>query len=102
MPQDRLNDAVQSLTAKWNFTFDTSTLTIDVQANGDPIHLSHIGQHHRRCPTLRTIETSDVPQIVRAAFFCIFQACATFYQQTRVAGIGCQLSPALCNVAIAL
>ena len=102
VPQDRLLDAVKSLTTKWSFTFDTPTLTIDILATGNPIQLSHIGQHHRRRPAQRTIDTEDIPIVKIALDTCIFQACTTHYKQTRGAGIGPQLSPALCNVAITL
>ena len=68
-----------------------------------PRYAHHIGRHHRTHPTQCAIDTHDIPHIVCIALnTCIFQACTTFYQQTRGAGIGFQLSPALCNVAIAL
>ena len=67
VPQNRLLDAVTSLTTKWNPTYDTPTLTIDILAAGNPIQLSHIGQHHRRHPTQRTIDTEDIPTIEKAS-----------------------------------
>ena len=79
------------------------TLTVDVQATGNPFHHSHIGRHHRKHPTQRTIQTSDITTIVAFALnTCIFRACNNTYKQIRGAGIGSQLSPALCNVAITL
>ena len=60
VPQDRLLNAVNSLTTKWNITFDTPTLTIDIQATSNPLQLSHMGQHHRRHHTQRTIDTEDI------------------------------------------
>ena len=70
---------------------------------GNPFHHSHIGRHHTRHPTQRTIHTSDITTIVAFALnTCIFRACNYTYKQIRGAGIGSQLSPALCNVAITL
>ena len=62
-----------------------------------------IGRHHQKHPTQRTIQTSDITTIVAFALnTCIFRACNNTYKQIRGAGIGSQLSPALCNVAITL
>ena len=62
---------------------------------------SHIGRHHRKHPTQRTIQTSDITTIVAFALdTCIFRACNNTYKQIRGAGIGSQLSPALCNVCL--
>ena len=36
VPQDRLLNAVKSFTTKWNLTYDTPTLTIDILATGNP------------------------------------------------------------------
>ena len=50
-----------------------------------------------------TLHTADVATIVIFALnTCIFRACDHNNQQIPGAGIGSQLSPALCNVAIAL
>ena len=73
---------VQRLDTKWQLTFDTPTITIDLHATGGPLQLSHIGQHHRRHPTQRTIDTNDITTIVALALdTCIFQACTTYFQQ---------------------
>ena len=101
--QPRLIDAVHSLIRHWQQQQSTHTLTVDVQATGNPFHHSHIGRHHRKHPTQRTIQTSDITTIVAFALnTCIFRACSNTYKQIRGAGIGSQLSPALCNVAITL
>ena len=50
-------------------------------------HSPHIRHHYHRHFALNT---------------CVFRACNTTYKQIRGAGIGSQLSPALCNVAITL
>ena len=103
VPQHRLIDAVHSLVLHWQQQQSTHTLTVDVQATGNPFHHSHIGRHHRKHPTQRTIQTSDITTIVAFALdTCIFRACNNTYKQIRGAGIGSQLSPALCNVAITL
>ena len=69
----------------------------------NPFHHSHIGRHHRCHPTQRTLHTADSTTIVAYALdTCIFRACNNTYKQIRGAGIGPQLSPALCNVAITL
>ena len=103
VPQHRLIDAVHSLVHHWQQQQSTHTLTVDVQATGNPFHHSHIGRHHRKHPTQRTIQTSDITTIVAFALnTCIFRACNNTYKQIRGAGIGSQLSPALCNVAITL
>ena len=103
VPQHRLIDAVHSLIQHWQQQQSTHTLTVDVQATGNPFHHSHIGRHHRKHPTQRTIQTSDITTIVAFTLnTCIFRACNNTYKQIRGAGIGSQLSPALCNVAITL
>ena len=103
VPQHRLIDAVHSLVLHWQQQQSTHTLTVDVQATGNPFHHSHIGRHRRKHPTQRTIQTSDITTIVAFALdTCIFRACNNTYKQIRGAGIGSQLSPALCNVAITL
>ena len=103
VPQHRLIDAVHSLVLHWQQQQSTHTLTVDVQATGNPFYHSHIGRHHRKHPTQRTIQTSDIATIVAFALdTCIFRACNNTYKQIRGAGIGSQLSPALCNVAITL
>ena len=103
VPQHRLIDAVHSLVHHWQQQHSTHTLTVDVQATGNPFHHSHIGRHHQKHPTQRTIQTSDITTIVAFALnTCIFRACNHTYKQIRGAGIGSQLSPALCNVAITL
>ena len=87
----------------WQQQHSTHTITVDVQATGNPFHHSHIGRHQRKHPTQRTIQTSDITTIVAFALnTCIFRACNNTYKQIRGAGIGSQLSPALCNVAITL
>ena len=87
----------------WQTQQSTHTLTVDVQAAGNPFHHSHIGRHHHKHPTQRTIQTSDITTIVAYALdTCIFRACNNTYKQILGAGIGSQLSPALCNVAITL
>ena len=105
VPQHRLIDAVHSMIHHWQQqqSTHTHTLTVDVQATGNPFHHSHIGRHHHKHPTQRTIQTSDITAIVTYALnTCIFRACNNTYKQIRGAGIGSQLSPALCNVAITL
>ena len=103
VPQDRLIDAVQSLVTKWHLTFNTPTITVDIQATGDPLQLAHIGQHYRRHPTQRTIHANDITTIAALALdACVFRACTTYFNQVQGAGIGPQLSFALCNVAITL
>ena len=103
VPQHRLIDAVHSMIHHWQTQQCTHTLTVDVQATGNPFHHSHIGRHHQKHPTQRTIQTSDITTIVAYALdTCIFRACNNTYKQNRGAGIGSQLSPALCNVAITL
>ena len=103
VPQHRLIDAVHSMIQHWQQQQSTHTLTVDVQATGNPFHHSHIGRHHQKHPTQRTIQTSDITTIVAYALnTCIFRACNNTYKQIRGAGIGSQLSPALCNVAITL
>ena len=99
VPQHRLIDAVHSLVQQWQRQNDTHTLTVDTKATGNPFHHSHVGGHHRRHPTQRTIHTADITTIVAT---CIFRACNHTYKQIRGAGIGSQLSPALCNVAVTL
>ena len=103
VPQHRLIDAVHSLIQHWQTQHTTHTLTADTKATGNPYHHSHIGRHHARHPTQRTIHTSDIATIVASALnTCIFRACNHTYKQIRGAGTGSQLSPALCNVAITL
>ena len=103
VPQHRLIDAVHSLIQEWQTQQSTRALTVDTKATGNPFHHSHIGRHRTRHPTQRTIHTSDITTIVTFALnTCIFQACNNTYKQIRGAGIGSQLSPALCNVAITL
>ena len=88
---------------RWQHTFDTPTLTVDTHITGDPIQLAHIGRHHRKHPTQRTLHTSDITTIVALALdSCMFKACNLYFLQVRGAGIGSQLSPALCNVVITL
>ena len=54
-------------------------------------------------PTQRTLHITDITTIVFFALdTCIFRACHHTYKQIRGAGIGSQLPPALCNVAITL
>ena len=99
VPQHRLIDAVHSV-QEWQTQQSTHTLTVDTKATGNPFHHSHIGRHHIRHPTQRT---SDITTIVTFALnTCIFRACNNTYKRIRGAGIGSQLSPALCNVAITL
>ena len=96
VPQQRLVDAVISLCNRWHLQHTTTTLTIEIQSTGNPIQHSHIGRHYIHRP-------KHIPLIVQQALQpCIFQACHTNYQQIQGAGIGSQLSPALCNVAITL
>ena len=103
VPQDRLIQAAQSLVSRWQHTFDTPTLAVDTHITGDPIQLAHIGRHHRKHPTQRTLHTSDITTVVALALdSCVFKACNLYFLQVRGAGIGSQLSPALCNVAITL
>ena len=58
VPQDRLLDAVKSVTTKCNLTYDTSTHHRHFFATGNTIQLSHIGQHHRRHRHRRTTSAS--------------------------------------------
>ena len=103
VPQQRLVDAVISLCNRWKAQHNTTTITIDVQSTGNPIQHSHIGRHYIHHPQQRTLDTQHIPLIVQQALHsCIFQACNTYYKQIQGAGIGSQLSPALCNVAITL
>ena len=103
VPQHRLIDAVHSLIQQWQSQQATHTLTVDTKATGNPFHRSHVGRHYTKPPTQRTIHTSDITTIVAFALnTCIFRACNNTYKQIRGAGIGSQLSPALCNVAITL
>ena len=103
VPQNRLIDAVQSLVNRWQHTFDTPTITVDTHTTGDPIQLAHIGRRHRKHPTQRTLDTSDIVTIVSLALdSCVFKACNLYFLQVRGARIGSQLSPALRNVAITL
>ena len=103
VPQDRLIQAVQSLVNRWQHTFSTPTITVDTHTTGDPIQLAHIGRHHRKHPTQRTLYADDITTIVALALDSrIFKACNSFFLQVRGAGIGSQLSPALCNVAVTL
>ena len=103
VPQQRLIDAVISLCHRWKAQHNTTTITIDVQSTGNPIQHSHIGRHYIHHPQQRTLDTQHIPLIVQQALHsCIFQACNTYYKQIQGAGIGSQLSPALCNVAITL
>ena len=103
VPQQRLVDAVISLCNRWKAQHATTTITIDVQSTGNPIQHSHIGRHYIHHPQQRTLDTQHIPLIVQQALqSCIFQACNTYYKQIQGAGIGSQLSPALCNVAITL
>ena len=81
---------------RWQHTFATPTLTVDTYTTGDPIQLAHIGRHHRKHPTQRTLHTADITTIVALALdSCIFKACNSYFLQVRGAGIGSQLSPAL-------
>ena len=105
VPQQRLVDAVISLCSRWRTQHSTTTLTIDVQSTGNPIQHSHIGRHYIHHPQQRTIDTQHTPLIVQHALqSCVFKACNSYYKQIQGAGagIGSQLSPALCNVAITL
>ena len=101
VPQQRLVDAVISLCNRWKAQHATTTITIDVQSTGNPIQHSHIGRHYIHHPQQRTLDIQHIPLIVQQALqSCIFQACNNYYKQIQGAGIGSQLSPALCNVAI--
>ena len=92
-----------SLCTRWRIQHTTTTLSIDVQSTGNPNQHSHIGRHYIHHPQQRTIDTQHIPLIVQHALqSCIFQACNSYYKQIQGAGIGSQLSPALCNVAITL
>ena len=103
VPQQHLVDAVISLCNRWKTQHTPTTITIDVQSTGNPIQDSHIGRHYIHHQQQRTLDTQHIPMIVQQALqSCIFQACNTYYQQIQGAGIGSQLSPALCNVAITL
>ena len=96
-------DAVISLCTRWRIQHTTTTLSIDVQSTGNPIQHSHIGRHYIHHPQQRAIDAQHIPLIVQHALqSCIFQACNSYYKQIQGAGIGSQLSPALCNVAITL
>ena len=102
VPQQRLIDAVMSLCNRWHSQHTTTALTIEVQST-DPIQHSHIGRRYIHHPQQRTLDTKHIPLIVQQALQSrTFQACHTYYQQIQGAGIGSQLSPALCNVAITL
>ena len=103
VPQDRLVQAVQSLVNRWQHTFATPTITVDTHTTGDPIQLAHIGRHHHKHPTQRTLDTDDITTIVALALdSCIFKACNLYFLQVCGARIDSQHSPALCNVAITL
>ena len=103
VPQQRLVDAVISLCKRWQMQHTTTTLTIEIHSTGNPIQHSHIGRHYIHHPHQRTLDTTHIPLFVQQALHsCIFQACHTYYQQIQGAGMGSQLSPALCNVAITL
>ena len=103
VPQHRLIDAVHSMIQQWQSQQSTHPVTVDTKATGNPFHHSHVGRHYTKHPTQRTLHTSDITTIVTFALnTCIFQACNNTYKQIRGAGIGSQLSPALCNVAITL
>ena len=103
VPQDILIDAVHSLTAKWNITFDTPTLTVHIQATGNPIQLSHIGQHHRRHPTQHTVDTNDIPpHCAHSAGYMHFPSLHHLLQTKPRGWYWLPTSLALCNVAITL
>ena len=103
VPQQRLVDAVISLCNRRHLHHATTTLTIDMHSTGNPIQHSHIGRHYIHHPQERTLDTAHIPLIFQQALHsCIFQACYTYFQQIQGAGMGSQLSPALCNVAITL
>ena len=67
---------MQSLTTKWNLTFDTSTLTIDIQATGNPMQHSHWSAppqtshitHHRHTHTTSLTSTLSARRSTPASF----------------------------------
>ena len=104
VPQQRLVDAVISLCNRWKaqhtllppspLTYNPPAIPSNTPTSVDTTFTTHNNAHS-------TLNTS--PLIVQQALqSCIFQACNTYYKQIQGAGIGSQLSPALCNVAITL
>ena len=75
--------------------------------NTPPLHPPLNSIHRQPYSTLAHWSTLHPPPTTthsghQAHSTCIFQECHTYYQQIRGAGVGSQLSPALCNVAITL
>lgn len=54
VPQHRLIDAVLSLVQRWQQQQTAPTITIDVQATGNPYHRAHIGRHLQASHSTRT------------------------------------------------
>ena len=99
VPQHRLIDAVHSLVQHWQQQQSTHTITIDTHATGNPYHHSHIGRHHYRRPTQCTLHTAGHRN---HCDLCAQHMYFPGMQHLRGAGIGSQLSPALCNAATTL
>jgi len=103
VPQDRLLDAVNSLSLEWKHRHPDTVLSVDMSQRGNPLQLSYVGKIHKAPKKTKVIYPDDIFTIVQGSLSChIFQAVNVIWQQIRGAGIGSQISPSLSNLAVTI